>query len=81
MDVEGAEPLVLQGATRLLIKDRPVILAELHPTQLERASGMTAAGFLEQIHQLGYRVQDLSGAPIDRAPEAAMVSVVLVPLG
>ena len=39
MDVEGAEPQVVRGATRILNEDRPLILSELHPTQLERASG------------------------------------------
>src|SRR6186997_600883 len=34
MDVEGAEPQVIRGAARLLRDHRPVILSELHPTQL-----------------------------------------------
>ena len=42
MDVEGAEPQVVRGAARLLREDRPIILSELHPTQLDRASGVTA---------------------------------------
>ena len=45
MDVEGAEPLVIQGAARLLREDRPIVLSELHPTQLDRASGSTATAF------------------------------------
>jgi FkbM family methyltransferase len=61
MDVEGAEPQVIRGATRLLKDDRPVILSELHPTQLERASGMTADEFLAQIRTLGYRVHQITG--------------------
>jgi FkbM family methyltransferase len=48
MDVEGAEPQVLRGAARLLKEDRPLILSELHPTQLERASGITVEQFLAQ---------------------------------
>src|SRR6201999_3168825 len=35
--VEVAEPQVLRGAARILRDDKPVILSELHPTQLERA--------------------------------------------
>jgi FkbM family methyltransferase len=81
MDVEGAEPQVLRGAERLLSNDRPVILSELHPIQLRRASGTTADDFLAQVRRLGYRAQDLSGHAIDRAPADAIVSVVLVPLG
>ena len=83
MDVEGAEPQVLRGAARILKDDKPVILSELHPTQLERASGMTAAEFLAQIGALGYRAHRLEqgavGVPIDHAPAEALVSVVLLP--
>ena len=43
IDAEGAEPQVIRGAERMLKEDRPVIVSELHPTQLDRASGMTAA--------------------------------------
>jgi FkbM family methyltransferase len=82
MDVEGAEPQVLRGAARILTEDKPVILSELHPTQLERASGVTAGEFLAQIAALGYRAHRLEhgaiGAPIDQAPADALVSVVLV---
>ena len=81
MDVEGAEPQVLKGAERLLEEDRPVILSELHPTQLQRASGVTADELLAQLPGFGYRAQDLSGKPIDRAPSDTIVSVVLVPVG
>ena len=79
MDVEGAEPQVLRGAARLLKNDRPLILSELHPTQLQRASATTADEFLAQLRQLGYRAQDLHGNPIEHAPADAIVSVVLVP--
>ena len=91
MDVEGAEPQVVRGATRLLNEDRPVILSELHPTQLERASGVTASDFLEQMTALGYRAHTINGAAdagsyqqmlgpaIERAPSEALVSIVLVP--
>src|SRR5215467_7009727 len=48
MDVEGAEPLVLRGAATLLTEDRPIVLSELHPTQLARASNTTSAAFLEE---------------------------------
>jgi FkbM family methyltransferase len=83
MDVEGAEPQVVVGATRLLKDDRPRILAELHPTQLERVSGMTPEGFLNQLRALGYRAHGVDGggvgAPFDRAPADAIVSVVFIP--
>jgi FkbM family methyltransferase len=84
MDVEGAEPQVLRGAERILKEDKPVILSELHPTQLERASGVTADRFLSQIAALGYRARRLegstAGAPLDHAPADALVSIVLTPI-
>jgi FkbM family methyltransferase len=83
MDVEGAEPRVLRGAARLLREDRPAILSELHPVQLDRASGASAADFLAQVQSIGYRAHRLDGAgvgaPLDRAPDDALVSVVLLP--
>ena len=84
MDVEGAEALVVKGATALLTADRPVVLSELHPTQLARASGTTADGFLSSLRTLGYRAHAIAhdelGAPLDRAPAEAVVSVVLLPM-
>lgn len=83
MDVEGAEPLVVRGAAHLLQDDRPLILSELHPTQLERASGATADEFLAQMHALGYATHLLDngaiGPRLDRAPAGALISVVFVP--
>jgi FkbM family methyltransferase len=83
MDVEGAEPQVLRGAARLLQEDRPLMLSELHPTQLERASGISADEFLAQIAAYGYRAHRIEngaiGAPIDRAPADGLVSMVLAP--
>jgi FkbM family methyltransferase len=64
LDVEGAEPQVIEGAARLLAQDRPFILSELHPTQLDRASASSPAQFLKQMHALGYRGHRLSGASI-----------------
>jgi len=83
MDVEGAEPLVVRGAARVLREDRPTILSELHPIQLDRASGTTADAFLAEMRALGYRAHRVDegsiGAPVDRAPADALVSVAFVP--
>ncbi len=84
MDVEGAEPLVVRGASRLLREDRPVVLSELHPTQLDRAAGTNADRFLALMHQSGYRAHLLAdgrpGPALERAPADALVSVVLLPM-
>jgi FkbM family methyltransferase len=84
MDVEGAEPLVMKGAAKLLREDRPVVLSELHPTQLDRASGTSGDSFLSAMRAAGYRAHLVEngqvGTPLDRAPAAALVSVVLLPM-
>ena len=49
IDVEGAEPQAMRGAERLLREDRPVILSELHPYQLQAVSGVDAEAYLEQM--------------------------------
>jgi len=79
MDVEGAEPQVVRGAERVLREDRPIILSEVHPIQLARASGVTAAQFLAQVEALGYRAQTLDGAPLAAPDGEALVSVLFVP--
>jgi FkbM family methyltransferase len=83
MDVEGAEPQVVRGAARLLQEDRPLILAELHPTQLERVSKMRPDDFLNQLRAIGYRAHAVDhgavGAQIDRAQAGAIASVAFIP--
>ena len=83
MDVEGAEPQVMRGAVRILTEDRPIILSELHPTQLGRASGVTADQFLTEMRALGYDAHVVengkAGAPLDRAPDSVVSSVALLP--
>jgi FkbM family methyltransferase len=84
MDVEGAEPQVLRGAATLLQRDRPLILSELHPTQLERASGISPDQYLGQIAAFGYRAHRIEhggiGAAIVHAPADTLVSIALVPM-
>ena len=79
IDVEGAEPQVIRGARRILQEDRPVVLAELHPTQLARASGTTADEFLKELRAIGYESRLLDGAAIDDAHGDAIVSIVVQP--
>jgi FkbM family methyltransferase len=79
-DVEGAEPQVLEGAVKLLERDRPLLLTEVHPIQLDRASGMTPDEFFAMVQRLGYRAENLNGQTIERAP-VDVVTIVLRPLG
>jgi hypothetical protein len=82
-DIEGAEPLAFRGADALLRSDRPVILSELHPLQLDRVSGVTPAQFIAEMRQRGYRCHLLgagvAGPEIDDAPNNGVTSVVFLP--
>jgi FkbM family methyltransferase len=59
LDVEGSEPRVLAGARDLLASDRPTIVAEINPPQLELVSGHSPARFLAEVSRLGYRASQL----------------------
>ena len=83
IDVEGAEPQALRGAARLLREDRPVILSEVHPSQLKLVSAMTPAAFIAQMAELGYRCHLLGagvpGAEVTDVQTSGVESVVFVP--
>ncbi len=84
VDVEGAEPLVLGGAQHVLLRDRPLILSEIHTTQLARVSGRTPAQFIAQIAACGYDCFLLEGGKLTRritdlSGERAVQSVVFQP--
>jgi FkbM family methyltransferase len=81
IDVEGAELLALRGATNLLSEDRPLILSELHPTQLQKVSGCTPTEFITTVEQLGYDCHDLHGAELTSFKDegAKVKSVVFLP--
>jgi FkbM family methyltransferase len=83
MDIEGGEPLALEGASRLLQADRPTILSELHAPQLARVAGKTVEAFLADLRAIGYRVfrleGDRRGADVTAPPREPVCSVVLIP--
>lgn len=54
MDVEGAEGRVVQGATRIIEKDRPIVTTELKEEMLQRVSGRSVADYLAYFGDLGY---------------------------
>ena len=56
IDVEGAEPLVLRGATEMMARDRPVLISEFHPLALDSSPWGSAEGYLAELHQLGYQL-------------------------
>ena len=54
MDVEGAEGRVVQGATRIIEHDRPIVTTELKDEMLTRVSGMSVGEYLGYFEGLGY---------------------------
>ena len=79
MDVEGAEPQVVRGAMQMLQADRPIILSELHSTQLARASATTITEFVDLLESLGYQARDLSGTLVVGTSFERLPSVVFWP--
>lgn len=55
IDVEGAEPLVLQGGAGTIARERPVIISEFYPLALESFGG--AGAYLATLRRLGYRLR------------------------
>jgi len=56
VDVEGAEPLVLEGAVKTIERDRPVLLSEFYPLALDCAPWGSACGYLSTLRRLGYHL-------------------------
>ena len=84
IDVEGAEPLALRGARRILTEDRPTILSELNPSQLARVAACSPADFLAEMKTLGYDCRTLGGRPVRTSKSFAedeILSVVFIPSG
>lgn len=83
MDIEGAEPLALEGAARLVQEDRPIFLSELHAEQIARVSNRTAAEFLREFRDLGYKAfrleGDRLGTELTVAPPEPLCSIALIP--
>jgi FkbM family methyltransferase len=82
IDIEGAELLAFRGAKELLREDRPVILSELHPEQLSKVSGCTAAEFVAELEGYNYKCHELQGSQLLPLTDYGdkVKSVVLLPL-
>jgi len=83
VDVEGAELLALRGARTVLETDRPAILSEINPVQLERVSGCSPDQFVSEIEEYGYHCHLLDHGSLTRklpSPKSLdVVSVVFLP--
>ncbi len=81
IDVEGAELLAFRGAKGLLREDRPIVLSELHPAQLQKVSGCSPAEFVAEMESYNYQCHELRGSelvPLGMTDEKVR-SIVLLP--
>ncbi|WDF44724.1 FkbM family methyltransferase [Streptomyces sp. T12] len=71
-DVEGAEPLVLAGAARTLLRDRPTLLLEIEQRHLAKY-GADADALADELRRAGYSMflwRDGDWRPVDRVTTA-----------
>lgn len=63
IDVEGAELLVLRGASKLLQEARPSLILAVHPYWLP--SGQSTRQIFELLTHHGYSMYDSKGCPVE----------------
>jgi FkbM family methyltransferase len=71
MDIEGAELKALKGAQRILDRDRPHVLLEVHPAMLRARFGGSAEEVMSLFRRRGYRMFALEG---DRLEEQRSIA-------
>ncbi|MBS0334641.1 MAG: FkbM family methyltransferase, partial [Proteobacteria bacterium] len=71
MDIEGAELMALKGAAKILDRDRPHVLIEIHPQMLEARFGATAEQVIEVFAGRGYRMFALNADRLEECFEVA----------
>jgi FkbM family methyltransferase len=82
LDAEGAEPRILSGASRTLVRWKPIVLAELNPVQLERVGKSHANEILALMAGHGYVARRLHSSvteTIERYDDSANINVVFSP--
>lgn len=86
IDVEGAEMRVLEGGTNTLSRERPIVLSEIYPEQLQRVSKASSADYFGWFLNRGYRAfiadavrtgEEISGFPADWHKE--LINVIFLP--
>jgi FkbM family methyltransferase len=61
IDVQGAEPMVLDGAAATIARCRPALYIEIDPSSLD-AMGGSARGLLDKLDAMGYAPHRFDGA-------------------
>lgn len=83
IDIEGAEMLAMRGASRILDRDRPMIMTEVHPAQLRSVSSASWGDYRDFMASKQYRpVEILDGAishPAVIEDESTVYNIAFVP--
>jgi len=64
LDVEGAELDILKGARKVLERDHPLLLAEVHASKLP-SYGYTTSDFMDLVTSFGYECTPLDHPVVD----------------
>lgn len=56
IDIEGHEPYAIRGMLNIIRRDKPVIFAELAPSNIKLFSGMETSDFLQPLLDIGYQI-------------------------
>lgn len=67
IDIEGAEPLAMQGAERVLREQRPIIVSEINPQMLELVSTLPTRDYVGRMKAFGYDCFELTHQGLGRA--------------
>lgn len=68
IDIEGAEPLAMQGAERILTTQSPIILSEVHTDQLKLVSKTDWRGYFDLMQSYGYKPRFFEGGQLAGVP-------------
>ncbi|MBG0809651.1 FkbM family methyltransferase [Methylosinus sp. H3A] len=63
MDIEGAEVLAMSGAREILTRSSPIIMSEVHTSQLALVSGASWREYFVLMAGFRYRPYFITGGP------------------
>ena len=74
MDIEGFEPVMMDGAKAFFTKHMPIVLTEIFPRAIRHVAGRDATEYFDQFVALGYAVHRLDGDRLGSRMQRAEIS-------
>jgi len=68
LDIEGAEPLAINGMRAALARLRPVLISEFSPEMLQRTAGVAPEAYIATLRGLGYNLAVIGEAGTEPLP-------------